>query len=73
MPNPPRNLLAVAITVDEGEPYIHYAAFHDTQAAEQWIESRRVEAKKMKVDRFTHKLLDLDRLQPGAECRAEEV
>jgi hypothetical protein len=73
MVNPSRNLLAIAITVDEGEPYLHYAAFHDTQAAEQWIEGRRAEAKKMKVDRFTHKLLDLDRLQQGVDCRAEEV
>lgn len=68
-----QNLLAIAITVDEGEPYLHYAMFRSQPAALEWIEGRRVEASKMKVDKFTHKVLDLDALQRGIECEEEEV
>ena len=67
------HLLAIAITVDEGEPYLHYAVFRDQAPALEWIEGRRTEARKMNVDRFTHKILDLHALQQGVECEEEEV
>jgi hypothetical protein len=62
------NLLAIAVTVDDGQPFLHYAAFHDEASAREWLAARREDSQRMKLQSFTEKVLDLDQLKPGAEC-----
>ncbi|MCR4318404.1 MAG: hypothetical protein NUW37_18845 [Planctomycetes bacterium] len=62
---PVQGVLAFAVAVDDGEPYIHYATFNREEDARAWIESRRADADKMKFQAFRDVVIDIASIVEG--------